>query len=689
MAKARPGSADTLPDQRKLTERQARRLAGVTGLDAKPFAGLTVAEIQDRFKWQIDPLHLFFRRICGRVVKTDPVTGVEYPVPFATVHVEDTDCSLLAYFPPSWPWGWFYPLNCHREVIATTTTDACGNFCVWVPRFEIDWILRWRKERICFPDIFRRPTIRDLLPEIPRPIPKPPFPPEPEPGPDPSPFDILARIPEHLIERLEANAGRRLTDRLTRAAAGAAGDPADSLDGLLDVRAFGRELPPPMPDEFRKMQAGSPDVTGKARSSADEIIKSTIAMHAGLDVEALEPFRPDRFIGPFFRCRDVYIPEWQRVVDVPDITFRVTQDVDGDGDEETIYGESYFDVRWNAGAIADVTLEASSIARESHVCDVPSVPCGNTPAILFAGLMPLEDAAYFDSSLGYAKRPNRPKPPFLPRPSARTPFAGTLQLYGCVNVNGAKFYRILMSSDDGASFAAVTGSHWNIYPIPSGPPHLVTADADGWYPVLPNPDAFHPANLLLEWTTPSLGKRVLKVEVGNASKNPIGQSAEVALQLDNTPPSIVFTTLAWKFSDEDDSAFSLPDRDLLGTCPTIHRGSPARAVDVQLTTLVSANHLRDTYLGGQNCDGGALPTVTIPGQNLSHWHVSVFDNSETLSARYHIAAGENEGAYTFGCFASSRAMNPAGGDGGHLADWFYDPLRIWRHPRVHVAVVDA
>jgi hypothetical protein len=38
----------------------------------------------------------------------------------------------------------------------------------------------------------------------------------------------------------------------------------------------------------------------------------------------------------------VLVPEWVPLVDVPDITFRVTQDVDGDGDEETIYSEGYY-----------------------------------------------------------------------------------------------------------------------------------------------------------------------------------------------------------------------------------------------------------------------------------------------------------------------------------------------------------
>jgi hypothetical protein len=111
------------------------------------------------------------------------------------------------------------------------------------------------------------------------------------------------------------------------------------------------------------------------------------------------------------------------LLDVPDITFRVTQDVDGDGDQDVIYAESHFDVRWNSGNIPDVTLYADPIAVAGLTCDTPEVPCENVPAITFAGLMPLVNppapaAPYHDAgsgeapnfALGYARRPNRPHP---------------------------------------------------------------------------------------------------------------------------------------------------------------------------------------------------------------------------------------------------------------------------------------
>ena len=109
-------------------------------------------------------------------------------VPNATVHVEDTDCSFLGLFPVEDPaWWWFWPIFCQREVIATTMTDECGNFCVCIPRWDIDRILRFRLQRICFPDIYR-PNLRDLIGDIVLER-KPPFPVPTRTRPTP-PFDL-------------------------------------------------------------------------------------------------------------------------------------------------------------------------------------------------------------------------------------------------------------------------------------------------------------------------------------------------------------------------------------------------------------------------------------------------------------------------------------------------------------------
>lgn len=705
MAKVTHPIEELSPEQQKITKIQAKRIGALANVNPTELERLTIAQASERLKWKIDPALFLFRRICGKVVKKDPVTGTEYPVPFATVHVEDTDCHLVSYFPNPWPWGWFFPFNCHREVIGTTKTDRCGNFCVWVPRFDIDWILEWRRLRLCFPFIFRRPSIIDLLPKLKPEVvgPRPPF-----PGPDPGPLDTLTTLPPSVIEAISGGAAGRLAQRAALAqTARSFGTPSRETEPLLTARAFETELPPPLPAEFHQARAGQGSVVAAKGASAAEGIRSAIAMKIGLDPAAKEfaSFDARRFIGPFFRCFDIFIPEWHLILDVPDITFRVTQDTNGDGVEESIYSEGYFDVRWDAGPLPDVKLVASAIAKETHVCETPVVPCGNVPAILFAGLMPLTDPNYFDASIvnttgeyeGFALRPNRPSTavsnppcpsgPNPPRTPARTPFCHTLQLYGCVHVQAAKYYRVLQSVDHGATFSAITGLSWNLYPIPSGPPLTVAADSSGWYPVLPNPNAFHPGNLVLEWPTPALGQSVLRVEIADAGKNHIAYSADVAIQVDNTAPDIVPTRLAWKFATEPDSAFSLPGRDLLVPCPTIHRGATPRDIVVVYEATVMANHLRDACIGTSGCGDGAF---VLESGNVGHWHTSPGDNSAFLHGRYFLSSSAHEGAYSFGRTANSRAMNPAGADGGHLLpkDWFYESVYVHTIQSIGVAVVN-
>src|SRR5215211_6466958 len=103
------------PDRRKVTERQAAYLSELTRVPAKELAGRPIGELDDILRWQIDPSFLFFRRVCGRVVRLDAGTGVLQGVPNATVHIEDTDCSFLGLFPVEGPfiwWWWFWPVFC-------------------------------------------------------------------------------------------------------------------------------------------------------------------------------------------------------------------------------------------------------------------------------------------------------------------------------------------------------------------------------------------------------------------------------------------------------------------------------------------------------------------------------------------------------------------------------------------------
>src|SRR5213075_2244094 len=101
-------------------------------------------------------------------------------------------------------------------------------------------------------------------------------------------------------------------------------------------------------------------------------------------------FTASSWIGPFLRCFDVFVPEFLPVFDIPDITFGVTQDVDGDGDEETIYSEGLFDVRWDAGPIPPVTLVADPMAFATPTCGhQPPLGACAEPEIVVVGHMPL------------------------------------------------------------------------------------------------------------------------------------------------------------------------------------------------------------------------------------------------------------------------------------------------------------
>lgn len=676
------------PDQQKLTAMQTQRLAALAKVDRAELEGLTIAQAGERLKWIIDPQLFWFREICGKVVKKDPVTGVEYPVPFATVNVQDTDCDLITYFPLRSPWAWHFPIWCRRETIATVKTDACGNFCVWVPRFEIEWILRWREERICFPVIFNRPILKDLLPAVQAPVRVPGH-------PDPGPVASLTSLTPSMVEAIAGKTAGALAERLSRLqATPTLGGQTQAGADLLNRRAFDTELPPPLPPEFHHAMAGR--AAAAAGASALEGVRSAVALKLGIDPadKAIANFNPGRYFGPFWRCIDIFVPEWQAIFEVPDISFEVTQEIGGV--QRVIYDDP-FGTDWTSN---NVTLVASSIAQATYCCQAPDVPCGDVPAILFAGEMPLDNPAYFNASTGFAIRPNRPAKgdgsvtpvaSDLTRPPAQTPFCWTVQLFGCVNVEvggtPAEYWRVMQSNDGGATYSAITGLSWNIFSNATGIASPVSADADGWYAVLSDPDAFHPARMVLEWPTPALGDYVLKLEVADGSKSVIGQSAPVPIQVDNTYPTLNFTTLSWKFVGDPDTSLT----SLLGLpCPLIKRGATPRDIEVVFEVNVMANHLRDASIGVSGCGGGAfLLEPSVPGTETYHWHTSPGDNSVLLNGRYTLSASAMDGCYTFEAEANSRAMNPSGADGGNLIppDWYEDVVYIYANPSINVAVV--
>ena len=694
---------DTLrsdPARFKVAKSASSRLAAMTGIDARKLAGKTIGELAKAFPHQIDP-HLFLmRKICGSVVKTDPITGVDYPVPFATVQVEDTDCSFLGFFPAYSPWSWYFPFRCHREIIATVKTDACGNFCVWIPRFDIDWVLRWRRERKCFPIIFDRPNLHEIIDHlIPQVIPD--FPPRPVPGPDPAPFAGIDRA--DLVARVRSAFGRDPSLRVARLISPAGfGSDTTARETLGQAPALLDHIAPPIPPELR-LQLGE-----KARAGGINPAIESLAHRLAIDPRDLKAVDLRYHIGPFKRCFDVFFPEWTPVLDVPDITFRVLQDTNGDGIEEQIYGEGHFQVRWDAGALGNLVLHAGPNAIASPLCGPENIPCGNTPAIVMAGRLPLTGAPdTFDASSGYAVRTNRPHPSGLfgdptPLTPAASPLRGVLSLFGCAKTDPtATHYRMTYeySSNGGATFGTRSpflGYTWPLFRLNGvgiGEWYFATPDVAGWYalalPAGANP--WMPQDLLLDWPSYGMADGVyrMRLELGQAAPNTVSsQSADVSVVVDNSAPVGLFEVGVA-------SAAGGPFTPIDNVCPVVRRGAAAQDRYFQVTLAASARHLRSVQLWASGCGSGEFSFVSGSGGNLSgpttyrHWHDGVADNSQTLTVVYKLPATASEGTYSFGGEVVGRAFNPY--DGGHLAvpPWERNTDESHVYPSVAFSVFNA
>lgn len=654
-----------------LTKRQAERLATLSGIPVEQLREGTIAELAERYKFVINPHFWLFERVCGRVVKTDPVTGIDYPVPYATVHIQDNDCNFIGFFPTESKWSWFYPFRCHREDLGTTTTDACGYFCAWILRFDIDWILEWRREHFCFPEIFVRPSIRDILNNIEHRVELPPVIGHP-PLPDPPP-SLLSNAGQ-LLRQVQVQLGNTIAQKLVALETSRrVGDSIASLQELLDSSAYPTPMPPPLTKEhiehFTKQIL--PEAAAKAK------VKLSAESHAHV--------QPRHFIGPFYRCFDVFFPEWVPIFGVPDITFEVTQDVNGNGSQEVIYSESYFDIRWDATSIPPVTLHASQVAVTSLTCDVPEVSCeGGEPDIQFAGMMPLR-AGYHDNtnvSGGYALRPNRPHPSGdvsgLPSSPSQAPYAGTLNLFGCYRIAGGAYYRILYSLN-GQGSVPFTPS-W--YDARSSGTTFVTPDASGWYSYLPQMGDLYD-NHMLNWETSGQGLYSLTLQIADAGKNIIYTApTPTNIYVDDTAPTALFTALKWRVAGT--SAWT--DLDLV--CPVIRRPA-GQDIEVYVTFNTWASHFRSVQLSAGGCDATEAP-VYKEG-STEHWYTSPPDNNYSNAASpaiYTVPGSYEQGSYGLSLFAVARAFNPSGDSTALANDWFFDPAYIWVAPSLSIAIVN-
>ena len=632
-----------LIEERQLTKSQVEFLAKETSLAADQIADLRVVDVADKLGDYLDVYWLFKRKLCGRVVQKDPLTGELKGVPGAVVEVQDTDCS--GWLRAIGGYTWLYPFGCNRETIATAVTDECGYFCVWIPRWLFEWVSKWRKERICWP-IFR-PRVVDLIP-IPDPLPDPPVvrdpgvidPPQPLVGLDPRIDNLTARRIEELQADMVAGSGRAALDRV-----------------LMQPLS----LPPPAPPS-------DADLVGYTPHPDDPI-----------DFEV--PF------GPFVQCKDIYYQEWQLVSDVPDITFKVTQKINGSDVE--IYSEGYFEVRWDDTGSGDVTLEANPLAVATDDCIDDGIVCQDAAGIISVDDMALDQSAsplYHDDASGYGKRSNRPSTDGVKAPggiglvaNGEAPYADTVDLLGCVdNVSGAKYYRVLY--DKGSGPEPITGTSWSAQSFSLGM-ITIAPDVDGWIEIKDLVGNFK--HLLMKWPTPKYVNTTYDVwlEVADNAKSVLETSAVRRFVLDNSQPQ-------WSIFDVQFSVGGGAMAPLdIENCPIIGRG-PTDAVQIRVTWRANAAHLRDAHVSLGGCDSAA-GAVTVAGDTKWYWQTSGATDSDLLTATFTIPSGSPAGCYTLLRQAVSRAYNPASPKFEPTNDYWQNDTRRYERRSWAISVVDS
>jgi hypothetical protein len=649
---------ETAPDERSLGAVPSARLSNLTGLPASEFEGHTVAALSERLRWAVDPDLWLFRRVCGQVVKTDPVTGMDLPVPNATVEVFDTVCDYWGFFPEPWPWGWLFPTHCQRDLIATVVTDDCGNFCFWVPRFTIEWIRRWREERVCFPELFHKPTVGDLLtPRIEGPVPVPP------PG---DPLGLVNRLRDG--GDLAATLGARAATVLSAARGSAEfGSNTGLLGELLRSPAFARPVAPPL--------------VGIER---DDDLTLEVGPPAEID--------PARFVGPFLRCVEVLVPEWYELLEVPDVSLTVTQALTGG--VQTIY-DGAFDIPWGTSPIPPIVLHAAPIAVASHVpCPPPQV----NPDLLgfqYVGLLPVSPSyaagGTFDGATGFATRVNQPRPggppctcdqvdlTVPPSCQATAPFYGELYLYGGVDAPGATYYRIMAQYAAGSGLptpgsfgpAAPLLDAWSVPQLFPAPPVVIQpVNPSGWYAIAELATESGPyTNMLMDWSDAKAdGVYLLTLELADAAMNPIPLSPDPTLLLvvdGSAPVPATPFVLSWQPVAAVDGPIDplawMTAYPPASGCALIDAGGSAIAL--QFVASASSPHLRQAYVSAEGC-GGATPSPAAGNPPDSQWYRSSTDPSATsysFSGIYYLPAGAPAGCYSFGLYADTRAFNSAGG----------------------------
>jgi hypothetical protein len=444
----------------------------------------------------------------------------------------------------------------------------------------------------------------------------------------------------------------------------------------------------------------------KERGSAHlkEFVRGNLERRYNLDL--------NRYAGPFLRwdCEWIIERELVPIVEVPDITFWVTQDTDGDSDQETIYRDGYFHVGWKSGPLSDITLHAGANAVILPNCQAPTVGDCGEPAILFAGLMSLEQANYVDAD-GFCLHPNPPHadglirssvfPPALNQDTpANAPFMGTLQLYGCKDYPGGVYYR-LRYSYNGHPVQSFTNLGWNLHSLPGTSLTMVSSDADGWYPIalppLPAPETWFPPDQLLDWPTTSYADGLYSVtlEIGDAGKNVIFTSPAVPFRIDNSNPAPMILSLAWRVAGTTTWNY-FPSL----ICPVVYRNA-GEDLEFRVEYVASRPHMLYVLAYASGCGGGVTIENEVannwsdppsPSSPYQHWHVNAADNTVGRAAIFRLPHDALQGCYGFTVNSYSRSFNPAGGDAsnGEAHNWYVDAASlIWNQANLSVSVVNT
>ena len=617
-------------------------------------------------------------KVCGRVVKRDPLTGSECPVPGAKVTVLDVDINFFWWHPfPTHPFCWIFPFWPRREELGSTITDECGRFCLDIPALDIDAMLKWRLRLRCLPELLRPVTILDAIAAGVRPDPsifkelgrlpdlKPRLKPWPVPGPDPI---SEVRSQEGLSDPCPQQRGgfSKKMDGLEREK-----NPFDGVH-LFEDSAFDMF--------FHELQAGSAPFQQADAKIQDVLERSAFPRpipppELPCNEELVEMLKDEKVVKAvkesspivrLFNCFVEMVPEWHLFFDVPDIVFKVEQDIDADGQLETIYDQGYFNINWNLSApTTNVVIDA----WENAIC----VPCGPSyQPCTTTGIVGINEMAVdplYLSNTGYALRVNRPKPNGT-RPSAETPFCYTLRLVGCPAYGKAAYYKVFYSHENRPE-THFTES-WYEYQISTHAPFKVAPDSKGFYKILKPEDDFFPYHTLLNWRTNRYpdGRYSVKLSLYDKNHKPLGHPLPpVPVVVDNSRPHPVdFTNLRWRKSGGSWVTLSL-------YCPIIHR--QGQDIEIEMSYLVGASHLRDFTIFFRGC-GGMI-------DSYNYWHHTVGDNLKAGTWKVAMPSSFHQGGYYFHIQARSRAFNAVG---GLATNWVYDPVHIKSDRILTVVVLD-